>query len=78
MVMRDGKPCGLKRMSGIIPVSEKGMSSAGHSRDMTPFWPWRDENLSPGIGLRLMRSLSVAFSHGESCAIESLGNWDQV
>ena len=54
MVMRDGKPCGLNKMSGVMPDSVKGMSSAGHSRkSSTPFWPWRDENLSPGMGLRL-------------------------
>ena len=77
MVMRDGKPCGLNKMSGVMPDSVKGMSSAGHSRESTPrghvsdpsrtrpghvlrgrksstpFWPWRDENLSPGMGLRL-------------------------
>ena len=53
MVMRDGKPCGLNRMSGCNPDSVNGMSSAGHRRAITPFWPWRDENLSPGMGLRL-------------------------
>ena len=46
----------------MMPGSEKGMSSHGHSRDMTPFWPWRDENLSPGTGLRLYRSLMLARS----------------
>ena len=25
--------------------------------DNTPFWPWRDENLSPTTGLRFIRSL---------------------
>ena len=29
--MRDGKPCGLKMMSGIMPDSVNGMSSAGHN-----------------------------------------------
>ena len=28
--MRDGKPCGLKRMSGTIPDSVKGISTEGH------------------------------------------------
>jgi len=36
MVMRDGKPCGLNKMSGVMPDSVKGMSSAGHSRESTP------------------------------------------
>ena len=52
----------------MMPVSENGMSSHGHSRDMTPFWPWREANLSPGTGLRLKRSLMLARSHDESLA----------
>mmetsp|Transcript_35730 Transcript_35730/g.81153 ORF Transcript_35730/g.81153 Transcript_35730/m.81153 type:complete len:225 (-) Transcript_35730:895-1569(-) len=62
IVMRDGNPCGLKSMSGVSPESVNGMSSAGQRRDRTPFWPWRDENLSPGTGLRLILSLMDAFS----------------
>mmetsp|Transcript_24694 Transcript_24694/g.57512 ORF Transcript_24694/g.57512 Transcript_24694/m.57512 type:complete len:240 (-) Transcript_24694:2324-3043(-) len=57
IVMREGKPCGLKRMSGERPDSQKGMSSAAHSRDRTPFCPCRDENLSPGTGFRISRNL---------------------
>jgi len=63
IVMREGKPCGLNKMSGVMPDSVNGMSSVGHSRDITPFCPWRDENLSPGTGLRLYRSLMEALSH---------------
>mmetsp|Transcript_7063 Transcript_7063/g.29142 ORF Transcript_7063/g.29142 Transcript_7063/m.29142 type:complete len:279 (+) Transcript_7063:535-1371(+) len=56
MVMRLGNACGLMRMSGRTPVrSQYGRSSSGHRNDSTPFWPCRDENLSPMIGLRLKR-----------------------
>ena len=67
IVIREGKPCGLNRMSGTRPDSEKGMSSAGHRRERTPFWPWREENLSPGMGLRLKRSLMKARWQGPEC-----------
>ena len=30
IVIRDGKPCGLKMISGVIPDSVNGMFSAGH------------------------------------------------
>ena len=33
---------------------------------MTPFCPWREANLSPGTGLRLMRSLIETFSQRAS------------
>ena len=36
MVIRDGKPCGLKRMSGVSPPSVNGISSPGHSTLITP------------------------------------------
>ena len=35
MVIREGKPCGLKRMSGVTPPSVKGMSSCGQRKLMT-------------------------------------------
>ena len=57
-VMRDGKPCGFMMMSGQMPRSEKGMSSCGTMWPMTPFCPWRDENLSPSSGLRVERMRS--------------------
>mmetsp|Transcript_21852 Transcript_21852/g.62188 ORF Transcript_21852/g.62188 Transcript_21852/m.62188 type:complete len:208 (-) Transcript_21852:1120-1743(-) len=62
MVMREGKPWGLNRMSGTRPDSVNGMSSCGHSRLRMPFCPCRDENLSPTMGLRLHRSLSSTLS----------------
>jgi hypothetical protein len=37
-------------ISGTIPVSVKGMSSCGQITDKTPFWPWRELNLSPITG----------------------------
>jgi hypothetical protein len=37
MVIREGKPCGLKRMSGVIPEAVNGISSWGHSIAITPF-----------------------------------------
>ena len=52
MVMREGKALGLMMMSGVMPDSEKGMSIWGQSTLRTPFCPWREENLSPMIGLR--------------------------
>ena len=30
MVILDGYPCGLKMISGVIPVSENGMSATGY------------------------------------------------
>ena len=43
-------------MSGQTPWSEKGRSSCGTIRPMTPFCPWRDENLSPSSGRRVERT----------------------
>mmetsp|Transcript_43054 Transcript_43054/g.100899 ORF Transcript_43054/g.100899 Transcript_43054/m.100899 type:complete len:205 (+) Transcript_43054:618-1232(+) len=53
--MREGKPCGFMMMSGQTPRSEKGRSSCCTMRPMTPFCPWRDENLSPSSGRRVER-----------------------
>lgn len=39
-------------MSGTRPDSVNGKSSAGYKREQTPFWPCREENLSPMIGVR--------------------------
>ena len=61
MVIREGKACGLMIKSGRIPVaSAKGMSASGQGRERTPFWPWREENLSPTTGLRLIRKVTEA------------------
>ena len=57
IVMRDGNACGLMMTSWVRPESVKGMSVAGHKIDITPFWPWRYENLSPITGLRRIRSV---------------------
>ena len=48
-------------MSGTIPLSVNGMSSAGHSRLKMPFWPCRLANLSPIVGFR--GTLSVMHTH---------------
>lgn len=50
MVIREGKPWGLNKISGVIPLSVKGISSVGHRWLQIPFWPWRLENLSPMMG----------------------------
>ncbi len=52
IVMREGKACGLMMTSGMMPDSLKGMSTVGHFWEHTPFWPWREENLSPITGER--------------------------
>lgn len=51
IVILEGKAFGLIMISGVIPVSVKGISILGQSIDKTPFWPCRDENLSPMTGL---------------------------
>jgi hypothetical protein len=43
-------------MSGCIPDSEKGMSTAGHFWEQTPFCPCLEENLSPMTGARVIRN----------------------
>lgn len=58
MVIRLGNACGLMMMSGCIPLSENGMSTAGHFWEQTPFCPWRDENLSPMTGERVTRKVT--------------------
>ena len=61
IVILEGKACGLMMRSGLIPEdSANGMSASGHGRESTPFWPWREENLSPTTGLRLMRRVTEA------------------
>ena len=37
IVMREGKPCGLKMMSGMRPLDVQGMSSQGHFWLQIPF-----------------------------------------
>jgi hypothetical protein len=44
-------------ISGCMPDSENGISTAGHFCEHTPFWPCLEENLSPIIGARAIRSL---------------------
>ena len=55
MVMRDGIACGLTMMSGVTPSTVNGMSSWRYVMPTVPFWPWRDENLSPICGTRIER-----------------------
>lgn len=57
MVIREGNALGLMMQSGVMPEAVKGMSICGHSTESTPFWPCREENLSPTTGLRLYRNL---------------------
>jgi hypothetical protein len=47
--------------SGCIPLSLKGMSIIGNFCEQTPFWPCREENLSPMTGERGIRSLIWIF-----------------
>ena len=47
MVIRDGKACGLMIISGVIPLSVKGMFSAGHSKLNVP---WADRHTT-GVSL---------------------------
>ena len=53
--------CGLINISGVIPDSVNGMSHSGHKTESTPFWPWREENLSPITGFRGKRNVMLAF-----------------
>ena len=46
-----GIACGLIIMSGVMPSAVKGISSSGTISATTPFWPWRDANLSPSSGI---------------------------
>src|SRR5205823_4733344 len=59
-VIRDGIAWGLMIRSGMIPCDVKGMSSCGAIRPITPFWPWRDANLSPSSGTRRSRTFTFA------------------
>ena len=49
-------------MSGEMPSMEKGMSSWRYVIPHVPFWPWRDENLSPICGTRMERILILTTS----------------
>ena len=61
MVILLGKALGLMITSGVMPDSVKGMSTLGQSMDRTPFWPWREENLSPITGRRSNLSFTNTF-----------------
>ena len=58
-VIREGIACGLIRRSGVTPSRVNGMFSWGTMRPMTPFWPWREANLSPSSGTRWLRTLTL-------------------
>ena len=68
IVIRLGNACGLMITSGWIPLSLNGMSMAGHFCEHTPFWPCREENLSPMTGERVIRSVMWIFWSSESPA----------
>ena len=68
IVIRLGNACGLMITSGWIPLSLNGMSTAGHFCEHTPFWPCREENLSPMTGERVIRSVMWIFWSSESPA----------
>ena len=68
-VMREGKPCGFMMMSGVMPWSVKGMSVCGAMRPTTPFWPWREENLSPTSGRRVWRVRTLMILWSESMTL---------
>ena len=52
--MREGKQCGFKHKSGVIPLTqEKGISSWGNINPITPFWEILEVNLSPNSGIRV-------------------------
>lgn len=55
MVMREGMAWGLMMRSGTMPSRVKGMSSCVYVMPTVPFWPWRDANLSPTCGTRIVR-----------------------
>jgi len=61
IVIRLGKAWGLMMISGWMPLSLKGKSIAGHFCEHTPFWPCREENLSPMIGDRVIRKVMWTF-----------------
>ena len=61
IVMREGMAWGLMMMSGEMPSDVKGMSSCGSTIPITPFWPWRDESLSPILGMRSARVRTLTY-----------------
>lgn len=61
IVIRLGNAWGLMMMSGCMPLSVKGISTAGQFCEQTPFCPCRDENLSPMTGARGMRNVKWIF-----------------
>lgn len=61
IVIRLGNAWGLMMTSGCMPLSVKGISTAGHFCEQTPFCPCRDENLSPMTGARGMRNVIWIF-----------------
>ncbi len=59
-VIREGMAWGFSKRSGTTPDSVNGISSWGTIRPTTPFWPWREANLSPNSGIRWSRLLTLA------------------
>jgi hypothetical protein len=71
MVMRDGMACGLTMMSGEMPSAVNGMSSCVYVMPQVPFWPWRDENLSPICGVRTERMRTLTKRRPWSLVVSS-------
>ena len=60
MVIRDGIACGLIIISGFNPSFVKGISASGITSPTVPFWPHREANLSPILGILTSRILTLA------------------
>ncbi len=58
-------------MSGQMPWSLNGMSACSTMSPTTPFWPWRDENLSPSSGRRVCR-MSTLISSSEAEVLDTI------
>ena len=52
MVIREGSAWGLIIKSGRMPLALNGMSSSDKTIPHVPFWPAREANLSPMLGIR--------------------------
>ena len=55
-VMREGNAWGFMSTSGVTPSAVYGKSSLLASIPSTPFWPWREANLSPISGILTSRT----------------------
>ena len=74
--MREGMACGLTMMSGTTPSHVNGMSSCVYVMPMVPFWPCRDENLSPTCGVRQERTRILTNRNPWSFVVRS--TWSMI